>query len=157
MTMVTTVTSVSFSHLKVSLGWRTHTYEVLLASQGLLVDVIDVQRGMRGYVLTGKWEELDAYQRGVTDGTQQVAKLTHLTRDNPAQEQRLRRLESEVTQMLDYSRRLLAATDAQGLQSAIEVEATGAGRVVTDMVLADLQAFTQEEQRLLVERLLMIY
>ena len=152
MAMVASVSAISMAQLKNSMYWRTHTYEVLISSQAMLGHLVDSQRGMRGYVLTGQEASLRIYLDGAGKLPQQLAELAFLTRDNPAQQERIASLTADTAQVIGYSRRLLEARKSRGLQAAIELEQTGEGRVVVDRTRADLEAFTNEEHRLLVAR-----
>jgi len=131
---------------------RKHTYEVLISSQAMFSDLIDTQRGMRGYVLTGRQEALQTYRRGVDELPQKVAELAALTQDNPVQQRRVSLLSADLSEVIAYSRRLLEARDKRGLQAAADLESGGDGMRVVDRAQGDLDAFTGEEHRLLIER-----
>src|SRR6185437_3311050 len=131
---------------------RKHTYEVLISSQAMFSDLIDTQRGMRGYVLTGRQEALQTYRRGVDELPQKVAELAALTQDNPVQQRRVSLLSADLSEVIAYSRRLLEARDKRGLQAAADLESGGDGMRVVDRAQGDLDAFTGDEHRLLIER-----
>ncbi|MBV8804480.1 MAG: CHASE3 domain-containing protein [Sinobacteraceae bacterium] len=152
MTMVVCVSAVSLVKLKHSMYWRKHTYEVLISAQQMFAHLIDSQRGMRGYVLTGQLEDLRTYRDGVRSLPLQLSELQQLTADNPSQQIRIARLAGDLSEVIGYSRRLLAARDEQSPQAAMNLESTGEGRLVIDRMGADLKAFTDEEHRLLIER-----
>jgi PAS domain S-box-containing protein len=152
MVMVACVSAASLSRLKQSIYWRKHTYEVLINSQAMFSGLIDSQRGMRGYILTGQTAALETYRRGVQELPRQLADLRSLTLDNPVQQRHSDRLSADISNVIAYSRRLLESRDRYGLQAAIDLEATGAGRAVIDRTQSDLDAFTAEENRLLTER-----
>ena len=152
MVMVACVAGASLAQLKQSIYWRKHTYEVLISSQAMFSDLIDTQRGMRGYVLTGRQEALQTYRRGVDELPQKVAELAALTQDNPVQQRRVSLLSADLSEVIAYSRRLLEARDKRGLQAAADLESGGDGMRVVDRAQGDLDAFTGEEHRLLIER-----
>jgi PAS domain S-box-containing protein len=152
MAMVACVSAASLVKLKNSMYWRKHTYEVLVSSQAMFAHLIDSQRGMRGYVLTQHPESLETYRNGVQRLPAQLQELRELTSDNPEQRQRIALLSADLNRVLGYATRLLEAREQRGLQAAIDLEATGEGRIVIDRMRADLDAFSAEEHRLLVER-----
>ena len=152
MIMVACVSAASLAQLKESIYWRKHTYEVLIASQAMFSDLIDSQRGMRGYVLTGQSDALEIYARGLEELPRHLEELRALTHDNPAQQRRSERLTEDLTQVTSYSSRLIQARDREGLEAATALESTGEGRAVIDRTQADLDAFTGEEHQLLIER-----
>jgi PAS domain S-box-containing protein len=152
MAMVACVSGVSLVKLKNSIYWRKHTYEVLASAQAMLADLADNQRGMRGYVLTRHSESLALYRQGLVNLPRQLTQLRELTRDNPSQQARVALLSTDLERVVEYSRRLLTARDARGLDGAVELETTGEGRITVDRMRADLDAFSTEEHRLLAAR-----
>ena len=88
MVMICLVTVASFSKLKSSGFWRDHSYEVLATAQTLLSDLFNIQAQARDYVFTGQPADLTVFQDSVN--TQSLTDLKLLTRDNSAQEDRLR-------------------------------------------------------------------
>jgi PAS domain S-box-containing protein len=152
MVMVAVVSAASLAQLKQSIYWRKHTYEVLISAEAMFSGIIDSQRGMRGYVLTGDAAALETYHKGLQELPRQLADLRILTRDNPVQQRSTERLSGDLLDVTSYSRRLLETRDHDGLQAAIDLEAAGEGRRVIDRTQTDLDAFTTEEHRLLTER-----
>lgn len=152
MVMIAFVSAVSFAQLKSSTTWWRHSYDVLGKAQTLLGDVFDTQRGMESFVLTSQWGALEVYNEGMQNLPQRLASLITLTRDNPVQQKRLQTLTGDLREMLSYSRQLVDARKTGGLPAAVELESTGRDFVVIKQTMADLQAFTDEENRLLNER-----
>ncbi len=152
MTMIAFISTASFSQSRDSAGWRNHTYEVLSIAQPFLGAILDIQRGIRGYVLTGQSSALLTYQAGLDGSSGSLAKLKTLTSDNPGQQERLKTLTSDLDEVIAYSRELIEARKANGIQAAIQIEATGKGFAVIDRILTDLHGFTDEEHRLLILR-----
>jgi len=152
MVMVACVSAASLAQLKESIYWRKHSYEVLIASQAMFSDLIDSQRGMRGYALTGQTAALEIYSRGIEELPRHLEELRTLTRDNPVQQRQSERLARDLRDVTSYSARLIQTRDKEGLQAASALESTGEGRRVIDRAQGDLDAFTAEEHRLLIER-----
>ena len=150
--MIAFVSSISMRHLKSSLEWRMHTYDVLLSAQTLQSDITGMQHGLRGYVLTGKPASLEPYWAGVKDAPMQLSGLRTLTADNAAQKPRLDRIATNIAGTSGYASRLMAVRDSQGLDAAIRLESDDEGRVVMDRALADLQSFSAAETRLSARR-----
>lgn len=152
MLMIAFVASVSFAQLKDSVDWRKHSYQVLVESQSLVNDVFSTQRGMRNFAITAQDAALDLYDTGVRNIPKRTAALLALTRDNPAQQDRLHTLVTDINNQLEYSRELIATRKTQGLEAAIKMESTGRGFALINQVQGALQTFTGEEERLLDER-----
>jgi PAS domain S-box-containing protein len=153
MVMVAVISSVSFAQLNSSNALQNHTYDVINVAQGLLGDLTDTQRGMRGSILSGQPEALDLYQQAVDDIPTQLDRLQTLTSDNPDQQARLVDLRAAVGGVVSYSHRLLAARDKRGIVGAVEIEETGEGLEVMNRARAVLRTFTGTEQGLLQQRM----
>jgi PAS domain S-box-containing protein len=152
MAMIGVISAASLSTLKSALLWRGHTYETLTVATSFIGSLTDAQRGMRGYLLTASPEALELYRGATNSAPRQLAELVKLARNNPAQEQRLKILAGDLDAVIAYSRQLIDINDSQGLAAAIQLEKKGRGISVMNSSRADLTTFTQEEERLLVER-----
>jgi len=152
--MIGVISAVSFAQLKNAEDWHKHSYEVLGKAEQFLDDLFDIQRGMRGYVLTDLPATFDTYQEGIKNAPQELARLNKLTRDNPGQQQRLKGLAVDLNHVIAYSGQLIDVRKTQGLQAAVQMESTGQGFALANRTIADLDAFTDVEQSLLNERAL---
>jgi signal transduction histidine kinase len=150
MAIISIVFAGSFSQLKTSNFWRDHSYEVLATAKTLLSDLFRIQGKALIYAITGKKEALESFQESVN--TQQLIQLKLLTRDNPGQQERLRRIGPELDEVIGDAQQLVVARDKEGVPSAIQFETDGPGMSSMDRALIDLQAFTDEERRLLNQR-----
>ena len=74
-----------------------HTYQVLHRLQDVLVDSLNSETGMRGFVLTGKSQFLEPYEAGLEAIPKSIAELQRLTLDNPNQQHRLAALNPIIT------------------------------------------------------------
>jgi signal transduction histidine kinase/DNA-binding response OmpR family regulator/HPt (histidine-containing phosphotransfer) domain-containing protein len=149
MIMVASVSAVSFSQLKSSDSWRDHTYVVLATAQTFLGDILSIQRCARNYVLTGQATALADYQDAVKDAPQQLSQLKMLTSDNPLQQERIGPLSSDLNNVIAFSLHLIDTRNTQGLDAAVQLESTGRGMSTMNRIVADLQAFTDQEHSLL--------
>jgi PAS domain S-box-containing protein len=152
MAMVAVGASMTFDQLKQSVYWRKHSYEVLICSQAMFADLMDSQRGMRGYVLTQRPESLATYRQAIERLPQRVDELRAIVSDNPSQVKRAARIADDLRPVIDYSHKLLGVRKTRGLQAVMDLEALGEGRLVVDHLRADLDDFSAEEHRLLLER-----
>ena len=149
MVMVAIVSMASFTQLQTSSSSRKNSYDVLITAQTFLGDLLDLQRGMRGYVLTGQPEALVTYQAGVTDAPRQLNKLKVGSLDNMEQEARLKVLAADLEKLTAYSHSLIGLRDSQGTQAAIQLEATGEGFSLGNRIITDFHVFTNAEHNLL--------
>ena len=135
-----------------------HTLEVLLETDQIGANILDIQNQVRGYLLTGD-------QRFLTPGIDEEALLRKnlghvigLTADNPAQQERMRKISADidvwyktVINPLAEKRRALGTAPGATEQVARSPELVTGFATVTDMrnTLAEI---TAEENRLLAQR-----
>jgi signal transduction histidine kinase/DNA-binding response OmpR family regulator len=150
MIMISVVSAVSFIQLQNSNFWQTHSYEVLSTSEQFRSDLYGIRGNARDYAFTGQASTLKASQESVN--TQQLTRLKLLTRDNPEQQERLRKVGPDLHGLIAYAQQLVEARDTQGIQAAIEFEMSGAGRISMARTISDLQEFIDAEHRLLAQR-----
>ena len=89
-----------------------HTNEILSQAKGLLTDMVDAETGERGYVITGRTEFLEPWERARTDAPQRLARLKALTMDNPEQQRRLGQMEVLVGDKINFIVNVLRARRA---------------------------------------------
>lgn len=65
--------------------WVEHTHKVIATANGALSDLVDMETGLRGFLVGGKDEFLDPYNRGNAEYKAALAELKKLTADNPTQ------------------------------------------------------------------------
>lgn len=150
--MVGIIATINTRELREATYWRQHTFQVILSAQGFLDNLLDAQRGLRGYVTMGDTNALAAYHDA---GDQVPLKLDQLaveTRDNPVQQARLKELGQAARNLLGFDERVLATYRDQGFAGVSQLDATGQGRVVFGRTRDVLKAFSSEEQRLLATR-----
>ncbi len=135
-----------------------HTYTVLDESADLLTNLLNIQTGMRGFVISG----LDPFLTPLNDGKaavqQNLTTLRRLTQDNPAQQQRLDRLNTlynqwltdDVTTSVELRRQVTAG--AQQMDTVVQHVSAGTGKAKVDAMRALLKEMDLEEQGLLAER-----
>jgi CHASE3 domain sensor protein len=93
--------------------WEAHTHIVITELSQSLSSLKDAETAQRGYIITGRQEDLDPYASSLTKIDPYLNALRHLTADNALQQQRL----AVITP-------LVAAKIAE-LKETIEVRTTG--------------------------------
>jgi signal transduction histidine kinase/ActR/RegA family two-component response regulator len=66
-----------------------HTQEVLRMSDAILLDILTIEAGTRGYILTGNEQFLASFGNAITATEGNFATLKTFTKDNPSQQIRL--------------------------------------------------------------------
>jgi methyl-accepting chemotaxis protein len=90
------VASDSLKTLDETRGWIKHTYEVIGDAKEILAAAVDMETGMRGYLLAGKSEFLDPYRHGERTFSQLVSDLKQNVSDNAAQVRLLSEMEANI-------------------------------------------------------------
>ena len=142
-----------FASVQASNVWVQHTREVLTTIRRLQIDVRDAEAGQRGYLLTGDGKDLASYEKAAGSVPALQGRLRRLTADNPIQQDRLQvlapLLQDKLAELTETSR---LRRDA-GLDAALRVVGTDAGRIDTQKIETILAVMIDEEQSLLTLRL----
>src|SRR5579883_3386412 len=128
------------------------THEALAQVSGLLSAVQAVETSARGYVLTGDRTSLEPYFAARASLRPRLARLAHLTADNPRQQRLLAQLRTRVQTRLALLRRAIRLVKA-GRREAARIAAAGeADRRAMDAVRATAARMQRVERTLLQQR-----
>ena len=152
-----TTAYLNFSRLAQANGWNNHTHEVMAESKSILESLLNMETGERGYALTGEAPSLAPLKAGQAAFGEHLAKARKLTADNPAQQDRLRRLEQEQAR---WQASALApalamrdkSNDGASIDPLLQFERDGHGRQGMDAMRALLAEFSGAEEKLLAVR-----
>ncbi|WP_028310122.1 methyl-accepting chemotaxis protein [Derxia gummosa] len=147
----------SAGRIKEAEGWNTHTYQVLSEAEDLLQAMINMETGVRGYLIAGQDGYLDPYKAGVAAFDEHLVRARQLTADNPAQQRRLADIEAhhhEFRTVADDYIALRRQVSAGSKSEADLMKAFGAGRdkAAMDAFRALQHEFAGTEEALLKER-----
>jgi len=137
--------------------WVEHTYKVLAQSNGIVGSAVDMETGMRGYLLAGKEGFLDPYKNGEAATYKQITNLKQTVNDNPKQVKRLDDVEntlkawqSNVTESNINLRRKIG--DAETMNDMAKLVGEARGKVFFDKFRGQIATFIQRETTLLEKR-----
>ncbi|MEB0109646.1 methyl-accepting chemotaxis protein [Pseudomonas sp. MH9.3] len=137
---------------------NVHTYEVLSAAQLALEQLINIETGMRGFVIASKDNFLEPLVAGEKRFLEKLELLKRLTADNPAQQQRLatlgdtqKRWLAEDIDPIIALRRSLTASKLPDDELDARITA-GADKAKMDSMRATLAEITATETALLAQR-----
>jgi methyl-accepting chemotaxis protein len=133
-------------------GWVRHTQDVLLHDGTLSKQLVDMETGTRGFVITGDDAFLEPYNVGRTVSAVTIAQTLALVSDNPGQEQRMQAIAAAVQ---DWQRQHLEPTIQArrgGADQAVALVASGRGKAMLDQIRRQQDDFAATEQTLLVQR-----
>jgi PAS domain S-box-containing protein len=131
----------------------SHTREVLAVIATTRADLIDIQNGQRGFVITGREEDLQPYANAHAAIHEDVRRLRELTTDNAAQQRSAAQLDSALEPRLASAAAVIAARRSGGLDAARALMQSGASAQDFVQLRDILQRMDQEERSLLSLRL----
>jgi len=129
-----------------------HTQEVIRVSNGVLLDILDLETGSRGYLLTGNEIFLASYVQEVSSITGNIASLTSLTQDNPNQQLRIISLRKVAEERFILIKNLISAKKLNTLTDSQKIESVENGRNLTNQIRRIILAVNAEEFSLLNKR-----
>lgn len=155
--MLTVIANTYINFVKESkaVEWNVHTYEVIHESDAILISLINMETGARGYAITGNDSFLEPYNQGKTSYEQHYNKIKELTADNPQQQERLINVEKQYREWLDWEtsqiivgRQKVSSGQAK-MEDLIAVVKLGKGKEMMDSLRLMLGDINKEEQGLL--------
>ncbi|WP_293780114.1 response regulator [uncultured Oxalicibacterium sp.] len=140
-------------YLLTVLEWVEHTDRVIANGNEASKLVVDMESGMRGFVITGDETFLAPYEIAKAKAIPAVRQLTTLVQDNPAQVDRLARIEALHNEWNNYAQRMinLRRTDKDVVAIA-EIIRSGQGKLQFDEMRREFRNFLDQEHELRQER-----
>lgn len=152
MLIVALVAMAELSGLRNARAWRRHTVDVILAATAFQNNLLDTQRGLRGYSSTGDTNALVMFQEGLQLEPSELNHLLSLTSDNVAQQSKLKSLSSSVSNLFAYDSQVMDVSRRRNISNT-NMDASGQiGRELFGTALSTLKTFTHEEESLLDQR-----
>ncbi len=98
MAIIGVVVYFSVNSLTQNSKWVEHTHEVIEHGNALVAEMVNMETGMRGFLVGGKDEFLDPYNQGGENFTKLMIEAKTLVNDNPEQVRRLEKIEQLARQ-----------------------------------------------------------
>jgi methyl-accepting chemotaxis protein len=143
--------------MKENEAWVTHTYKVIARANAILSAAVDMETGMRGYLLAGRDEFLGPYTGGAEKFYRLVGDLRETVSDNPEQVQLLTEVETtirewqaNVTEPTIALRREIGT--AKTMDDMADLVGEARGKVYFDGFRALMSDFSTEEIGLMEQR-----
>ncbi len=134
-----------------------HTYNVLSQAKNIIASAIDMETGMRGYLLAGKESFLTPYKNGEKLTYERIASLQKSVSDNPAQVKRLEDVsntlkswQKNVTEPNIRLRREIG--DSETMNDMAKLVGEGKGKQYFDKFRAQIKVFNDRETALMIQR-----
>jgi len=138
-------------------GWVDHTRVVLGDAESIVTSAVNMETGMRGYLLAGEEDFLAPYKAGEKETYQLIERLRETVSGNPAQVARLQEVEaalrawqSDVTEPNIALRRQIGHAETMNDMAKLVGEARG--KVYFDTFRRQIATFIGREQALMTER-----
>jgi len=139
-------------------NWVAHTKKVIATANDIIAAGVDMETGMRGFLLSGKEGFLDPYKNGQKKFEELVSSLSQTVSDNPAQVQTLKEAKASIDgwqtyvtePMIDLRRQVV-----QGITSMSNVTTEvgkGKGKSYFDKFRSQVATFIGREEKLMAER-----
>nr|WP_273385963.1 CHASE3 domain-containing protein [Cohnella zeiphila] len=118
------------------------------------LDLLDMETGVRGFVISGKDAYLQPYEQGMSRWENDVSQLSALIADNESQQTNLRSIKSDIRTWLETNAEKLIdlkKQDASGEWNKLFESETGKREM--DSLRSQLSSFKETEQELTSERI----
>ncbi|WLQ16579.1 CHASE3 domain-containing protein [Hahella aquimaris] len=118
--IIATTVYISLQQLLKTSQWVNHTYQAIDLGHRISASLVNMETGLRGYLIAGKEEFLEPFEKGKADFKEVIGEARNKVADNPQQVQRLdeiQRLQNEwqsrhVDVVMGYRREVSAGEAA---------------------------------------------
>lgn len=143
--------------LRKTANWIDHTHTVIAEANGILAAAVDMETGMRGYLLAGRDDFLNPYKSGQATFYDRIRKLQTTVNDNPAQVTLLDEIKStiqewqtNVTEPAIKLRRDIG--DAKSMNDMAALVGEARGKKYFDKFRGQIKTFIETEAGLMKKR-----
>jgi CHASE3 domain sensor protein len=134
------------NQLTSAMEWVRHTDRVIAEANHTEKLFVDMETGLRGYLVTGNTEFLEPYEQGSLELASTFEQFLRLISDNPSQVQRLRKLQTDYQEWNRYAQQMLALRKQGGDYQAYAINAQG--KKLMDTIRAEMASFIKTEEQL---------
>ncbi|MCH2163331.1 MAG: methyl-accepting chemotaxis protein [Marinovum sp.] len=141
-----------------NLKWVEHTYKVIIEAERILLAAVDMETGMRGYLLAGRREFLEPFDAGVAAFESRIKGLQKNVSDNPPQvallQEALDTITDWRTDVVVPMKELRAQIGyAPTMDNMADIVAAAEGKVFFDAFRSIMVEFSQIEEDLMQVRI----
>ena len=141
-----------------SIKWVNHTYKVIQQAMKVEAAAVNMETGMRGYLLAGQEEFLKPYNNGSKNFNSLIKQLQKTVSDNPAQVKLLKETSQTIS---DWVEKVVSVNiklrrqigDAKTMDDMADLIAEGRGKVYFDAFRELIAEFAKQESELMVVRI----
>jgi len=152
-----TVCWMGIKSLLTSSNWVDHTHKVIEKAMAIEGSAVDMETGMRGYLLAGQEGFLQPYTNGKQRFATQIGELKQTVNDNPAQVKLLEEIQDNinawVTDVVEPTIELRRQIgDAETMDDMAKLVGEAKGKLNFDRFRGQIATFVSREETLLAER-----
>ncbi|WP_248064829.1 CHASE3 domain-containing protein [Paenibacillus silvae] len=126
-----------------------HDLDVHNLTNAIEKNVLDMETGQRGFMLTGNATYLDPYTQGLSEWDSNYNQLIALISDNPAQQQSLQNIKSHINRWIEVAGEPSVQLKKEGDQDkVIAFFGSDPGKIEIDLLRSQLAAFRNTETML---------
>jgi len=149
--------STDINELKKLTGWVEHTYKVIAQAQAIVAAAVDMETGMRGFLLAGKDEFLEPYNSGKLRFNALTSELMKTVSDNPAQVTLLKESKVTIDQWIalvveDQIALRRTIGNSKTMDDMADLVGEAKGKVYFDKFRGQIKTFKERERTLMVVR-----
>ncbi|PWW38763.1 MULTISPECIES: CHASE3 domain-containing protein [Paenibacillus] len=126
-----------------------HDLEVHNLTNSIEKNVLNMETGQRGYMITGEESYLEPYNQALTQWNSNYTELYELVSDNPSQQSTLESIKTHIVRWIDVAGSASVALKRQGDQEkVIEFFHSDPGKSEIDLLRSQFENFRSTELRL---------
>lgn len=146
--------SKSITELKKLNSWVEHTYQVISKAQAIVASAVNMETGMRGFLLAGKDEFLAPYKQGKIEFYQLIEELSQTVSDNQAQIDLLNESKTTIDNWIvlvveDQIALRREIGDAKTMDDMADIVGEAKGKIYFDKFREQIKTFKQRESSLM--------
>jgi PAS domain S-box-containing protein len=126
--------------------------EILRKNDNVLLDILDIETGTRGYIISDNNLFLETFNNAVRALNSNLAGLSVLTKDNPKQHHQVTSLKLKTAEKLILIKKLLDDRNTNLLDENEKIEILKKGKVVTDEIKDIISTINFDEYSSLKQR-----
>jgi methyl-accepting chemotaxis protein len=156
--IISIIVFVGVKSLLHNFNWVEHTHNVLHKASAIEAAAVDMETGMRGYMLAGKEEFLEPYNSGIERFYTLIDELLNTVSDNPAQVTLLSETKENISQwQMNITETNIAFRKQVGntntMNDVAELVGQAKGKQYFDKFRQQMATFKEREEVLMVSRI----
>ncbi|MDF2514430.1 MAG: putative rane-bound methyl-accepting chemotaxis protein, partial [Herbinix sp.] len=134
------------------------TYKIIDESNSILISLLNMETGARGFALSGKDEFLEPFEQGEADFNLHFSAIKELTKDNESQQARLTKLEELYHKWYEWETQKIIEGRRQvnegllHMDDIVALARTDMGKNQMDSIRSLLNGIISEERKTLSQR-----